>query len=192
MCGQKWMTTKYRKWIYRCESLFKEVCIVIYKTRSSIFSVSFVLFTFLQLSETIVNVTWFWLFTAKLLTTTMQGKGLWDTIMKARGFKLQTLNQHNLLCSIKYIDNVIVGIIDLYAKLSEIMSLLGLWLHQNSLKQNANSCKSAYVGACATRRFQKKASVWVLLISNHNSNIPYCSIYGKKTKRHAADIINRG
>lgn len=156
MCGQKWMTTKYRIWIYRCESLFKEVCVVIYKTRSSIFSVSFVLFTFLQLSETILNMTWFWLFTAKLLITTMQGKGLWDTIMKARGFKLQTLNQHNLLCSIKYIDNVIVGIIDLYAKLSEIMSLLGLWLHQNSLKQNANSCKSAYVGACATRRFQKK------------------------------------
>lgn len=68
-------------------------------------------------------MTWFWLFTAKLLITTIQGKGLWDIIMKARGFELQTLNQHNLLCSIKYIDSVIVGIIDLYTKISEIMSL---------------------------------------------------------------------
>lgn len=59
--------------------------------------------------------------------------------MKATGFELQTLNQHNLLCSIKYTDNVIIGIIGLCRKDSEIMSLLDLWLLQNSLKANADS-----------------------------------------------------
>lgn len=122
----------------------------------------------------------------------MQGKGLWDTIMKARGFKLQTLNQHNLLCSIKYIDNVIVGIIDLYTKVSEIMSLLGLWLHQNSLKQNANSCKYAYVGACATRRFQKKSISLGFIDIQPQFKYSIVLYLWKKTKCHAADIINRG